>query len=184
MEEQEKKGEENKKEEEKSDKSKIDECSINEFLEIIKKEYENERAKKQSFETRAGFIITFVSAIFAFVMDKVKFNDIQQIINKPIYFLGLIKIIIFILIYIIFCWTLYASIKVIYTKEHKVFEVEKIKATELGMRKFKGLLKIVELYKVIIKDHREKNNIRAKFLNYAFLGIAIELALISLYINL
>lgn len=171
-------------EEQESSKAKIDKTAITDFLEIIKKEYDNERVKKQSFETRAGFVITIVSAIYAFVMDKVKFSDIQILINKPLYFLGFIKIAIFILIYISFCWTLFASIMVIYTKEHKNFNIEAMNGSVLSLNKFEGLVNIVGLYKDIIKDHRAKNEIRAKYLNHAFLGIAVNLALISIYINI
>ncbi len=165
-------------------KKNIDSIAINDYLEVIKKEYDNERGKKQSFETRAGFIITIVSAIYAFIMDKVKFSDIQNIIDKPLYFIGVIKIIIFIFIYLSFCYTIYASIMVIYTKEHKNFNIENITGNLLASNRLEGIVEIIRIYKEIIKDHRLKNDIRAKYLNSAFLGIAINLVLISLYINI
>lgn len=157
--------------------------AIDDFLDVVKKEYDNERVKKQSFETRAGFIITIISAIYAFIMDKVEFSEIQAIIDKPLYFMGAIKIIVFILIYISIIFTIYSLIMVIYTKEHKIFETEGINGEILALSKMEGKVKIIGIYKEIIKDHREKNKTRAKYLNFGFIGIVSNLVLISIYVN-
>ena len=48
------------------------------YLEVLKKEYDLELAKKQSLETRAGFIFAFIATISTFLFDIVKLNFLQN----------------------------------------------------------------------------------------------------------
>ena len=59
----------------------IEKMPILEYLEVVKSEYNNERQKKCSFESRAGISIAFTGTLCAFLLDEIKISDIIRIIN-------------------------------------------------------------------------------------------------------
>jgi len=65
----------------------VSETSLVEYFEVVKMEYAAERIKKQSFESRAGFIITLLSAISVYLLNTVLFIDIcNYIVALPFTF--------------------------------------------------------------------------------------------------
>lgn len=66
--------------------------SIAEYLEVLKIEYERDLTKRQSWQNRAGMILTVLSAICVFVLDKVKISDVLKLTSETMTFIILIKI--------------------------------------------------------------------------------------------
>lgn len=52
------------------DSEKLD-IPINEYYQLILNEYNNERDRKQSIETRSGIILTLIAAFFTFVLKEI-----------------------------------------------------------------------------------------------------------------
>lgn len=69
----------------------ISDTAINEYFSVVTSEYQIERSKKQSFETRSGLLITLLSAICIFYFQSIKLTDIIALCNKPLTFLLLSK---------------------------------------------------------------------------------------------
>ena len=69
----------------------IADTAMLEYLEIFKMEYEREFNKKQSFDNRAGLILTLLGAISIFLFEHIKINEIITLIKFPISFLNIIK---------------------------------------------------------------------------------------------
>ena len=60
----------------KNNSPKIEEMPILEYLEVVKSEYNNERQKKGSFESRAGISFAFIGTLCVFLLDEIKISDI------------------------------------------------------------------------------------------------------------
>lgn len=69
---------------EKALKIPIDNTTILDCLDIMKHEYEIERNKRQSFETRSGLVITILAALCIFIFDRVSISDIFNICTSSI----------------------------------------------------------------------------------------------------
>ncbi|MDC4251942.1 hypothetical protein M3X99_13080 [Clostridium perfringens] len=162
----------------------IDNVVTLEYFDVIKNEYEIERNKKQSFESRASLIITILGAICVFVFDKINFSQLYEISQKPLYLLGLVKIIIGITVYLSFITTVILLVKAINVDKYENFEVNNIDEKLMLENKVEGIMRLVLTYKKIILNHRSINEKKAKNLRYSFLGIIITILSIVIYINL
>lgn len=162
----------------------IDALVTLEYLDIIKSEYEIERNKKQSFESRASLIITILGAICVFVFDKINFSQIYEITQKPLYLLGLIKIIFIAVVYLSFIFTIIMLLKAINVDKYENFEVSKIDEELITEARLLGVMRLVLTYKKIILNHREINEKKAKSLKKSFLGALVTIVSIVIYINL
>lgn len=148
-------------------------------------EYAAERIKKQSFETRAGFIITLLSVISVYLLNKVLFADIFNcIVVLPFTFLKLLKIITGISAYFFLLIAIIMVIKVIGVKEHTNFDIKSIDSTLMCQPRVIGLDTIVLTYREVILMHRKLNEKRASALNRALYCILIILVAIILYVNI
>lgn len=74
----------------KTNSQKLD-VPINEYYQLVQTEYNCERDRKQSIETRSGIILTVSMAFFAFVIDKVDLKLIFEKFNEPLTFFYLLK---------------------------------------------------------------------------------------------
>lgn len=162
----------------------IDILAAQEYLDVIKNEYSFERNKKQSFETRAGLIITILGALCVFLFDKVQFKDIVYLIGKPLYISSFFKILSGVFVYIGAAYTVAMLIKTVSIQRYKNYDIEAIEDKELVEDRLRGILKITVTYKDIIKQHRKINDSKAKSLDNAFRGLLVTLVSIVLYINL
>ena len=163
----------------------VSETSLAEYFEIVKMEYAAERIKKQSFESRAGFIITLLSAISVYLLNTVLFIDIcNYIVALPFTFSKFIKIAAGLSAYIFLFMTIIMVIKVIGVKEHKNFKIKSIDAALMSEPKLNGLDRIVLTYRKVILKHRKLNERRATALNRALYCILIILVSIILYANI
>ena len=73
------------------DSEKLD-IPINEYYQLILNEYNNERGRKQSIETRSGIILTLIAAFFAFVLKEICLSDFICLFDNPLTFKILITI--------------------------------------------------------------------------------------------
>lgn len=145
----------------------VDDTAIKEYFEIVNIEYQNERNKKQSFESRAGLLLTLLSAICIFYFQSIKIKDVVLLFNQTLTFALLIKIISGIMIYVLFVLTFIAIIKTIATKRHNNFDVNNINEALLAEKKMDALARLIFTYCTIIKQHREINESRAKWYKIA-----------------
>lgn len=123
-----------------------------EYLESFKKEYDNERIKKQSLETRAGIIITMLGGLFIF------FKNPSCLINYLKFLLILAIIIYFILIF-------YQLINILNIQNYAGFDVKP--PIEYNLEYNDTLDDLLLTYKEIIIVHRENNSKNAIFLSKA-----------------
>ena len=156
-----------------------------EYYDIVKSEYETERNKKQSFENRAGLIMTFLGAILVFMFDKVSLREVYPLLTEtPLSFLTLLKILSNLGIYSSFIFTITMLVRTLSTNLHENFAVEEIDEELLGQPRYYSLCQIIFTYRDIITQHRNLNETRAKYYKKALYGIVVILISIIIFINL
>lgn len=161
----------------------IEDTAIVEYLDIIRREYEIERAKKQSFENRTGLVMALVGAICIFLFEKVQLTDIFLLMIDPLTFFSLVKIIMGWGVYLGFVFTIVMIIKTINVRKHSGFEVKNIDENLLGESRIVALCKIIFTYRDIILQHREMNEKRAKAFRYSLYGISSTLLFVIIYVT-
>lgn len=162
----------------------VGETAIEEYLDIVKSEYETERNKKQSFENRAGLIMALLGAVCIFLFEKVQLKDIFVLMTIPLTFLNLSKIIIGLVVYGCFLFTLIMIIRTITVKSHDNFEIKSIDEALLREQRLIALCKIIFTYRDIIIQHRTLNEKRAKSFRKSLYGISATLIAIIVYITI
>lgn len=145
----------------------VDNTAIKEYFEIVNTEYQNERNKKQSFESRAGLLLTLLSAICIFYFQSIKIKDIVLLFDQTLTFALLLKILSGIMIYLLFVLTFIAIINTITTKRHSNFDVKNINEGLLVEKRIDALTRLIFTYRDIIQQHREINESRAKWYKMA-----------------
>lgn len=162
----------------------VSDTAIIEYLEVVKSEYENERNKKQSFENRAGLILAFLGAICIFVFEQVKISTILELMELPMNFFILVKIVSGIFVYMCFLYTMIMVIKTIVVKMHNNFEVKNIDDPLIFEERIRALLRITFSYRDIIIQHRENNEVRALTFRNSLYGVAITIVSIVTYVSI
>ncbi len=163
----------------------VENTAMEEYYDIVKSEYETERNKKQSFENRAGLIMTFLGAILVFMFDKVSLIEVYPLLTEtPLSFLMLLKILSILGIHSSFIFTITMLVRTLSTNLHENFDVEKIDEDLLGQPRDYALCQIIFTYRDIITQHRNLNESRAKHYKNALYGIVIILISLIIYINL
>lgn len=162
----------------------IDNTTILDCLDIMKHEYEIERNKRQSFETRSGLVITILAALCIFIFDRVSISDIFELMTGPCTFIVFIKILSGVAIYISFVLSLYFVIKTINVKAYKNLNVSAINECFMGKPRIEGALKLVHAYRDIIMQHRNINQTSANNLKASIYWVAVAVSTIIIYVNL
>ncbi|MCU7206560.1 MAG: hypothetical protein ACLRLE_03860 [Turicibacter sp.] len=156
--------------------------AIEEYFDIVKSEYDNERNKKQSFENRAGLLLALIAAFCAFILENVKIVEVLSLMNSTVVFFGGIKIISGVVVYIGIAVTLINIFKVINVKKHDNFEVKDINEVLLVEPRIIALCKIIFTYRDIIIQHRTLNEERAKNFRNAVYGVSVMMLFTVLYL--
>lgn len=156
---------------------------INEYLDVVRGEYEIERNKKQSFENRAGLILALVGAMCIFVFEQINLKTIFLLIGEPLTFITLLRIISGVGVYVGFALTFVNVVRTINVKQHENFEVKSIDEELLGQPRTVALVQIIFTYRDIVAQHRTMNEKRAKTLRYSLYGIVVALIAIVVYIT-
>lgn len=141
----------------------IDETAIPEYLEVVKSEYQIERNKKQSFETRSGLLLTLLGAMSIFYFQSVKLTDIIHLFSQPLTFMLLMKILAGCCMYGAFVFSYIAILKTISARRHDNFETNGINEKLLLEDRLNALTRIIFTYREIIAQHRLSNEKRAKW---------------------
>lgn len=162
----------------------VSQTVILEYLEIVKSEYEIERNKKQSFENRAGLVLALLGAICIFLFEHVKIKDIVSLMTISLSFVDLVKIIVGLIIYIAFLYTMIMSLTTIWVKQHNNFEVKNINETLLSENRLIALCKIIFTYRDIIIQHRGLNEKRAKTFRRSLVGVCITFIASIIYVTI
>lgn len=162
----------------------VADTAIEEYFDIIKSEYETERNKKQSFESRAGLIMALLGAICIFLFEKVQLKDIFSLMAVPLTFLDFAIILSGLGVYVCFLFTMLMIIKTITIKQHDNFEVRSIDEALLGEHRLIALCKIIFTYRDIIIQHRTLNELRAKDFRKSLYGISATLIFVIVFITI
>lgn len=141
----------------------LEDTAIPEYLEIMKNEYEIERNKKQSFESRSGLLLTLLSAICIFYFQNIKIADIINLFSQALTFILLLKIIVGCLVYFSFFFTFLAIIKTLRSKKHFNFEIKNINESLLAESRKDALARLIFTYRNIIVQHRSLNETRSNW---------------------
>lgn len=162
----------------------IDETSALDCLDVMKQEYERERSKRQSFETRAGLIITILAALCIFIFDRVNISYIIHLMTAPCSFLIFARILSGGTIYISFILSLHFVVKTVKVKEYCNLDVLAINEYFMGKPRIQGVIELTNAYRKITAQHRSVNNINAQFLQRSIFWVSIAILAIIIYINL
>lgn len=162
----------------------VADTAIEEYFDIIKSEYETERNKKQSFESRAGLIMALLGAICIFLFEKVQLKDIFSLMTVPLTFLDFAIILSGLGVYVCFLFTMLMIIKTITIKQHDNFEVRSIDEALLREHRLTALCKIIFTYRDIIIQHRTLNELRAKDFRKSLYGISATLIFVIVFITI
>ena len=160
----------------------IADTAMLEYLEIFKMEYEREFNKKQSFDNRAGLILTLLGAISIFLFENIKINEIITLIKFPISFLNIIKAFSGLTVYVAFIYTVIKSIATIIVKPQNQYAIKNINNKRLKEEKIVAIKRMISTYEKIIIQHREVNLKRAISFTEALYGMGITLIAIIVYI--
>lgn len=156
---------------------------INEYLNIVRGEYEIERNKKQSFENRAGLILALVGAMCIFVFEQINLKTIFLLTGEPLTFVLLLRIISGVGVYVGFALTFVNVVRTINVKQYENFEVKSIDEELLGQPRAVALVQIIFTYRDIVTQHRTMNEKKAKTLRYSLYGIVVTLVAVVVYIT-
>lgn len=164
---------------------KIENTCIKEYLEIVKEEYQIERGKRQSFESRAGIIITILTALCIFMFDKIQIsNIIGLMVQEQCSFFDFLQIITGVVAYVGFIVALLYALKTITIRKYSNFNVAAIKEEKMAKPVIEGCIELVNSYKNIIIAHREENEKSAKYLKKAYISIFVSIIAIIIYVNI
>ena len=162
----------------------VEDTAIVEYVDIMKKEYEIERNKKQSFESRIGVIITLLGAICIFLFEKVRLKDVVTFMSLPLSFVDLLKIVSAMCAYVSFILAMVMAAKTIGIKQHPNFEVKSIDETLLSEQRMVSLCKVIFTYRDIIVQHRDLNEKRARDFKISLYSILTTLISLATYVTL
>ena len=151
------------------------------YFEISQNEYNRERDRKQSLETRSGIVITVITALFAYLIKKVNIQDLFSDINKPLTLFRLFQIALGIGTYLSLIVGVWYSYKTIRTAQYDYFDVSVMTPEVLGHQKNKEMMDIIKAYKNIIINHRTNNETKANCLEKSIISVITCVALAFIY---
>ena len=169
-----------------SDESEIDfdyMGALEPYFELVQNEYNRERDRKQSLETRSGLIITVITALFAFFVNKISIKEILEIFQCPLSFLSLLKILSGIAVYISLLVCTWFSLKTITTMQYSYFDISVITLEKLRNPKNYEMIDIVNKYKNMLLNNIKINDKKASFLDFSIKSIIVCVLSSVIYIS-
>lgn len=148
-----------------------------ECLDILRREYEIERGKRQSFETRAGIIMAALATLYLFVLERMPLFGGEELSSA-------IKIIFCSLAYISFFASLLYAVDTIAIRTYQNFAVEEVKEWLIGKRPLTGTIYLIQEYRKIIEQHRKQNASAAHSLMCSMICLCIFLVVVVIYMNI
>lgn len=157
------------------------ELNRKEYLEVFKKEYEFERVKKQSFENRAGIILTLITGIFTFLIKdlEVSSNFIKIFKAENLTIISFLEFFDIIAMYTFFAFTSFYLIKIISIRSHDVYDVN----CEINYKENYNIIlnDLLFNFKEIVNSHRKNNEKRANYFKKSLIFLSITFICIFLY---
>lgn len=160
----------------------IQNTAMEEYLNTVKMEYQFERDKKQSFESRAGILLTLLGAISIFYFQTMNFHDILILCNKTLTFCVLIKIITGLTVYAAFIVALWEILQTLCVRRLHNFEVKGINEALLKEERTDAIARLIFTYKEIIVNHRESNESRSRKYRTALKAIFVLIVSTVIYV--
>lgn len=146
----------------------LDTIMLEKCLDVAINEYGFERAKRSSFESRAGIILTLLLTFSVFFIGNLSFLDIfelLQVLDPDTMLRVLIAEGILIMIFTFMCIKCaYYSWLIIKTKKYQNTNLDKFEPKFIMSKKIDGLPLLIKCYKEIIKEHREYNEKYATYI--------------------
>ena len=133
------------------------ETAIDKCLDILQSEYIIERNKKTSFESRAGVILALIGTFCVFLLENVEISEISALIEMPLTFQSLVKIVSGILMYLCLLVSLGASLYILVAKKFMNFEVKSVNDELMAKQREDALKELINAYRDIISHHRMVN---------------------------
>ena len=162
----------------------VDKTSAFECLDIMIKEYEQERSKRQSFESRSSIIITVVAALSIFVLERVHISEIFGIISSDsLSFSQLVRIVSGTGVYLGFVLTLCFIIKTVRVEKIIALDVKQVNEKLIGKPRLEGITKLIITYREIILQHRELNEKKAQALRQALIWLVVSIISVAVFVN-
>lgn len=134
------------------------ETAIDKCLDILQSEYIIERNKKISFESRAGIILALIGTFCVFLLENVEISEIFALIEMPLTFQSLVKIVSGILMYLCLLVSLGASLYILVAKKILNFEVNSMNDEFMLLQRETAMKELINAYRGIISHHRMVNN--------------------------
>ena len=157
------------------------ELNRKEYLEVFKKEYEFERVKKQSFENRAGIILTLITGIFTFLIKDLEVSSsfIKIFKAENLTIISFLEFFDIIAMYTFFAFTSFYLIKIISIRSHDVYDVN----CEINYKENYNIIlnDLLFNFKEIVNSHRENNEKRANYFKKSLIFLSITFICIFLY---
>ncbi len=166
------------------DRKLYDLTSISECLSVAMHEYSIERNKKQSFDDRAGIIITIFAAIIIVIYDKIPLAEIIEKMYQPLTLIILLQIITGCLFYIGLIASLIHAVMIIAVKPSKGFDLSIISSEFIWTAKIYSVSKLLETYLSLANIHRSKNEDIAKELVISQRSMIISIISLMIYLIL
>lgn len=163
-------------------KPKLEDTIAAQCLDILLREYEIERGKRQSFESRAGIVMAVLAAVCVFVFEKMPLWGGEYLIAASPY--SVLKANVCTLAYGSFSLSLLCLFNTLRIRPYHNFNPECADEALVAKPPFEGTFYLVGVYKEIIVNHREQNKVVAWSLMLSMVFLCIFLASVVIYVNI
>ncbi|MGV8148962.1 MAG: hypothetical protein ACLKAK_10020 [Alkaliphilus sp.] len=156
--------------------------SISECLMVAMHEYDIERNKKQSFDNRAGIIITVFAAIGIAIYNKIPVAEIIEKMLQPLTFLMLLQIFLGCIVYLSLITSLFFAVQIIAVRSSENFDIMVINDEFISSAKINSVTKLLEIYLNLVRIRRSKNEMIVNKLIYSQWAMIISIVSIMVYL--
>lgn len=163
-----------------TDSVKLD-VPINEYYELVLHEYNNERGRKQSIESRSGILLSLETAFFAIIFDKKILSNIFSLFSQPLTFISLIEILTGLAFYVFFFISILFSLLSLKIKSYAFYNVSRITTAALMAKRVPAVGQIILDIVEAIGINRQENEKKAKYFNNSIICIVICIACLFIY---
>lgn len=163
-------------------KPKLEDTIAVRCLDILLREYEIEREKRQSFESRAGIVMVALAALCIFAFEKVPilgWEKLVMISSHPFLKAHMCTLAYGSLIFSLLC--LFNTLRI---RPYQNFDSECVDESLVGKLPLEGTLYLIKVYRSIIADHQRNNKKVAWSLILSMIFLFVFLASVVIYINI
>ena len=151
------------------------------YFQLILSEYKNESEKKRSFDTRAGLILSFYSAILTIIIKDINIKQIFVLttpITSGLLYRQFFLIPVFALLVISVFICFFYICKILIPSEFPIYNLDDIfnDTKYLFGKNDEGLSYLIPRLKRTIKEMYEKNNKKSQYLKKAIIALVTSIA--------